>query len=234
MEIESLRISQKNKFISEILSLKKNIERCENSISDLRKTTVIKDHVFVLSSIEKNKELIQTYQDKIECLEDKLELLTSGDLDNEILSEIKENTNKVEKKNKDNALKKEKIEKNQEKDKKISKSFFNNERDIKYQSRRQEFSMIREYERLWSIDLPDYMRQKLKGMPNNHGYIWKGIWFLGEMSPVNGPCIMSERQRDATYIHEIFSDEHVVYRKIGNSDYNYQKEFVKTTPRRKL
>lgn len=230
--MEALRIFQKNKIATDILSLKKNIERCENSIEDLRKTTVIKDQVYLSSNISKNKQSIETYQEKIGELEEKLELLGNGQLDDEILSEIKQNTTKVDKKNKESAIKKEKIDKNEQKDKKKSQTYFDNERDIKYQARRLEFGMIREYERFWSIDLPDYMKQKLKGMPNNHGYIWKGIWFFGEKNAEKGPCIMHDKQRDASYIHEIYSDEHVIYRKIGNNDHNYQKEFVKSIPKK--
>ena len=230
--MEALRIFQKNKISAEILNLKKNIERCENSIEELRKTTVIKDKEYLMSNISKNKESIESYQEKIDELEEKLTLLESGHLDEQILSEIKQNTNKVEKKNKESAIKKEKIDKTQQKEKQKSQHYFDNERETKYQARRLEFSMAREYERFCTIDVPDYMRQKLKGMPNNHGYIWKGILFYGEKDPDNGPVILHDRQRDASYVHEIYTDEHVIYRKIGNNDYNYQKEFVSSKPRK--
>lgn len=228
--MENFRIFQKNKFVTEIASLKKTIERSQNSVDELRKTTVIKDGSFILSNIEKKKNEIQDYQSKIEELEEKLEMLNNGQLDDEIVSNIKENTQKVSKKNKDAAVKKEKVDETEEKNKKTADLYYTNERNSQYQARRRHFDMEREYERLCSIDLPDYIVQNLKGMPNNKGYIWRGVWFFGELREVPGPCVMFDKQRDAMYIHEIFHDKHVVYRKNSQN----QKELVKSYDRRKI
>ena len=77
--------------------------------------------------------------------------------------------------------------------------------------------------------VPDYMTQKLANMPGNKGYIWRGVWLMGDLPSERGqPIVMFERTRDgAQRIHEIYANETVVYEKRGND----KKQFVSSTPR---
>lgn len=77
--------------------------------------------------------------------------------------------------------------------------------------------------------LPDYMTQKLANMPGNKGYIWRGVWFMGDLPSERGqPIVMFERTHDgAQRIHEIYGNETVVYEKRGNE----RKQLISVTPR---
>lgn len=65
--------------------------------------------------------------------------------------------------------------------------------------------------------LPDYMRENLKGMPNNKGYIWRGCCFLGRLAPERGqPMVLFEKVRGGiTRIHESDQWEIRVFEKQG-------------------
>jgi hypothetical protein len=90
--------------------------------------------------------------------------------------------------------------------------------------------MKREYDRMCQVseELPSYIIENLKEMPNNKGYIWRGVWFYGELKPQPGPCVMFEKQREIMYIHEIYPDKHMLFKKMGKNP----REFVHQTPRK--
>ena len=56
-------------------------------------------------------------------------------------------------------------------------------------------------------------------MPNNKGYIFKGLWCCGELpAEENGNLIMFEKcYNDVMKIHEIDDKFHYIYEKIGKN-----------------
>lgn len=64
------------------------------------------------------------------------------------------------------------------------------------------------YRRMLKIDseMPDYMRDALKNMPRNKGYIFRGVWYFGSkaVSPEQEEkyLTMFERVKGIQYIHE--------------------------------
>jgi rubrerythrin len=65
--------------------------------------------------------------------------------------------------------------------------------------------------------LPDYIRENLKDMPNNKGYIWRNCWFMGrKKEETNQPIIMFEKLRGGILrIHEYDTYEHRIFDKVG-------------------
>ena len=50
--------------------------------------------------------------------------------------------------------------------------------------------------------LPQYIRAKLASMPNNKGYIWRGVHYYGEKNPENnGDNVMFENKKGVLHIH---------------------------------
>ena len=88
-------------------------------------------------------------------------------------------------------------------------AFYRQENQIRREDRSLQHQMRREWEWLCRQDekLPDYIRTNLLKMPNNKGYIYKGIWYFG-LLPVeknNDLLIMFERPNGSPdmLIHEI-------------------------------
>ena len=60
--------------------------------------------------------------------------------------------------------------------------------------------------------LPEYMRRNLREMPNNKGYIFRGIQYYGEKrAERNKPTILFEKNRGVLNIHEITKGEAIKY-----------------------
>jgi hypothetical protein len=77
--------------------------------------------------------------------------------------------------------------------------------------------------------LPDNMRENLRTMPNNKGYIWRGCLFCGLLPPERGqPYIAFEKLRGGiTRIHETDEYETRIYEKYGKE----KKQLVSRKPR---
>jgi hypothetical protein len=84
--------------------------------------------------------------------------------------------------------------------------------DVKAQN-----AMRREWNWLCRMDgyLPEHMRENLLTMPNNRGFIWKGIHYYGHRrceEPVN-VITLFEKQHQILYIHEISPQYYRIYEK---------------------
>lgn len=66
--------------------------------------------------------------------------------------------------------------------------------------------------------IPDYLLRNLKEMPNNKGYIWRGIYMYGELNrEVNSEktTLFEKTDRDVMLIHEWSKNEYKIFEKIG-------------------
>ena len=55
--------------------------------------------------------------------------------------------------------------------------------------------------------LPSYMQENLETMPNNKGYVWRGVRFYGSRLPERGePTVLFERSRGYMFIHKDYPD----------------------------
>lgn len=215
--IQKLRLSEKNKILNDISTIKKNIQRTEKSIYDLTHNNTIRDVDFLRLRTAENKKNLDDYNQKLDELNEKLSVIDQGGLDEVIDKEVKKNTQKVIKKLEDDKRKQEVVKKEEEENKKVSKKFGSEERTEKYSQKQKFYEMRRDFDRMCQIEqeLPDYIRDNLRSMPANKGYVWRGVWFFGEKPAEKGPVVMFEKQREITYIHEIYPEEHVIYKKIG-------------------
>jgi hypothetical protein len=80
-----------------------------------------------------------------------------------------------------------------------------------------ENAMKREYNWLCRMDnyMPSYMKQNLENMPNNKGYIWKGIHYFGHLAPEEPLDTVSlfEKQNQKLYIHEYTKEYYRIFEK---------------------
>jgi len=99
----------------------------------------------------------------------------------------------------------------------ILKGFFDGQRAINKDKRDQRYQMRKAFYHFKRTDcrFPDYLRKKLKKMPNNRGYIYNSIRYYGKL-PENEyePILLFERQRNGTLLtHEYTNDEYIVHSK---------------------
>ena len=121
------------------------------------------------------------------------------------------------------------------KDKKAKKQalgkIFSKENKQRRDDRYLKKNMDYEWRRLGMIEasLPDYIKKNLDNMPNNKGYIWRGVKYYGrKIHDPAEPTILFERYHGTMYIHE-YTDK--TYKKYKKENKNTQKVLVKEEKR---
>jgi hypothetical protein len=228
--MESYRLLEKNRILAELSSCRTRISRVENQLAELKKST---DKEYISAQTEKNQATMSLLQDKVAEFEQRLVDLAKGVLDEEIMATIQNNTSLVKQKNEKSQKKKAVKAENDAKNAKTAERQHQKNREIDYQNRVTMYEMQRAYERLCDMDFPSYLADNLRDMPNNKGYIWRGVWYMGRLPPENnGVCVMYEKQRgDVMIIHEYTSTEHVIYKKVGKGPKQYMSETARMPPR---
>lgn len=231
----SYRLSEKNKIVSQLTSLETKIDRAKKSNDELIRSTMIRDREYKEIQMKNNDDLIAKYTEEYENVKDRLHRLERGELDDEIQEEIDKNMKAIHKKHEISRKKEEELAKKDMNNKKESEKFNEKTRSSDYQSRQLKFEMQKAYERFCETDIPDYITDNLRTMPNNKGYIWKNIWCFGEKpaayekSGKPEQVVMFERQRDTMFIHEITDNEHYLYKKVGQQPREYVSGFTRNS-----
>jgi hypothetical protein len=209
------RIRIKNELNNRIKEIGVIIRRIDETLYNITRSNLGRD--FVEKSKQKNLQKKEDLEKELIDLENKLRNLENGVMDSEMIleaendkkysAEIRERE-KNSKKNRDDAYKM--------KEKK-SKESWQKQREEFNSQRASEREIAREFNHfLNAIDsLPDYIIKNLKDMPNNKGYIFKGVTHLGRLPAEPGqPEILFEKQRDGTLIiNEYFKDRTRISRK---------------------
>lgn len=116
-------------------------------------------------------------------------------------------------------------------------AFYQKEYQLRKDDRMLQYQMKKEWEWLCRQDekLPDYIRSNLQKMPNNKGYIFKGIWYFGVLPTENKDLlVMFERPMggDRQLIHEIYKNKcHRIYQKNPHGGQNILLSEKKIVPR---
>ena len=112
-------------------------------------------------------------------------------------------------------------------------NFYKRERSIKYTNKRNKRNLDREQRKFFDISykFPGYLEKKLNKMPNNKGYIYKGIHFYGKLPSENQGLCMFEKKFSRTrenilHIHEWKNNKYTLYEKIGRDRKKKIKEKI--------
>jgi hypothetical protein len=199
----------------------------------LRDSEVLKN----ISKLNINKDIIETKKaqisekilqrgKEIETMKTRISEISSGNLDSELLEE----SNRDSKSYHDNhslILKKKKEA--HEKEKEMRENVYKKPREKENKHIEKDYSYYLKVHNSIGDTLPDNMRDNLRTMPNNKGYIWRGCLFCGYLAPEKGqPLIAFEKIKGGTTrIHETDQYETRVYEKYGKE----KKQLVSRKPR---
>jgi hypothetical protein len=214
--MQARRRERYNKIMNDIRESELFIKRSTDTIKRIKTSQM--GETYVTNQIIKLKEYIK---DKQECLEDynkTLHELGAGYLDKDIEKEYKETENNIACKRLEMARSKAVKKAENEEKKEISQKYWKGiiaasrshkqkERDIKY--------AYNYYNKVVDA-LPPYISNNLSEMPNNKGYIWRGINFYGYLPEQEGPNVMFEKQKGGILIiHEYTDYDYKRYEKDG-------------------
>ena len=210
------RHEYKNKINLQIRDLQKCVEFDENMLDNLKDQG---DTIYVRAQIDKVTIKNDKRNQEIEKLIHKLHDVETGKLDEEIKKNIIDTRQKQEENKIIVAQKRiENIER-----KKIASEISQNYYKRALKSDREQRYLKKDIQRSYSYylrvcdSIPDYIIRNLKEMPNNKGYIWRGVRCFGELpNEYNRPLTLFEKQRGGLLIiHEWTQTEYKVYHKHG-------------------
>jgi len=229
--MEEKRRIRKNEIKNEIKDCESVITRSNETIGRIRVSnmgvTYVKNQISIL------KEKIEDKTKLVEELNKKIDDINNGLLDSDIQKEYDDNRKKSKFIHLKNEKKKEEKKKDNDEKKKMTKEFwakvksdskdrYNKRRDMRYQYKY--FTSV-------SNTVPHYLRKNLKNMPNNKGYIWRGVYCYGDLpAEKNQPNVLFEKKKGGILvIHEYRSNgEYRRYEKIGRD----RKKLVRKECRR--
>lgn len=214
--MEVRRRLKRNNIVNKIREAEDFISRSEKTIKRLKNTTLGVE--FIQSQISKLKGAISDKELKVEKLKADLSSVRYGSLDNEINAEYKQNGKIQKRLRKEQMEEKEEADREKKEKKSVSKEYWNGIISASRNHRQKQRDMRYAYKYFNRVcdSLPDYMQKNLSTMPNNKGYIWRGVHFYGDLPERPGPCVMFEKKRgDILVIHEYTEREYRRYEKMG-------------------
>lgn len=214
--METKRRVERNKIRDKIRQIQKYIQTDEDTIVRLRHQNTNLDYntkqISKLTSKKKDREV------ELEILEQRIKDVEQGLLDDEIMKEYIQSNQEVKLKNIELKNKK-KIEQAEKEEKNALSVAYHqsgrqSDRKVIYDKR----DADRDYNYFVNIcnSIPDYILKKLKNMPNNKGYIWRGVYCYGELPAIAGqPTVLFERKNNILFIHEWTDTEYKIWHQEG-------------------
>lgn len=188
------------------------VQRCEEAIQRLRSDK----HPFnTVELVQKKRQELIRLKQEINELEQKVVDIEQGKYDEELVIQVS-NTREDQKKKKDAAVAA-KLAKNPMQPLRTTPGVPyrrpDNDRYLEKRKLSDEIYYFKQCEKF-----PDYLKKNLANMPNNEGYLWRDIWFMGSRPDRGTGVILHERTRTGQFLmHEYKNGYHSVYEKNGRN-----------------
>ena len=227
--MEFLRKNEINKLINTIRQLTTYNEYDNNTIRRVGMNTS-EDEFFTIQNtkltlkISDRDKLVREHRLKIDDIQNgKYDIDIQNDYDNSIRLRNQKTNETRQKKNESKEVKREMTQ--------ISMNFYKSVKESDRVNRNFERNMNYYYEKyLKTLDtIPAYINEKLNKMPNNKGFIWRGIYCFGKLRATRTKLILGERNTGVLYEHEFLPSHHNVWKKINN-----KRVLHSSTPRKHL
>jgi len=174
---------------------------------------------FTRNKLSSLKGAVEKSERNLEELKKEVTMIRSGSKDEEIRQKV-QCVQEASKKHVQEKLqrKKEKQAVVENQKKKAQKRYSMNRRAWK-NDRQKQRDYRYGYKRFCKIvsSIPDYLEKNLKGMPNNKGYIFRGVWLLGRLpaEPRQARWMFERKNKNLLLIHEITETEIKIWEKKG-------------------
>ena len=206
--MEEKRRKYMNKLAEERRHTLRMIEMNKKSVANLEYSNNSKEYIH--KRLEQIEESNKRNMEKVDELRGRETKVVRGELDDEVLAQYVSN----------NKSKKVDVLEPSGEDIEMSKKFNKGEKDEERRVKRLEKDISYYYGHyLRSVDsIPNYMKSNLASMPNNKGYIWKGIHLYGDLpTKTDYPLTLFEKiGKEPLIIHEWL--ENGTYRKWKKED----------------
>jgi hypothetical protein len=227
--MEVRRRLRKNKINNNIRDAEVFMTRSTNTIQRIKTSQMGEE--YIRNQIDKLKSAIGEKNKLVAKLREELIYISAGFMDDTIKEEYKDSEMNIKKQNiestKIKAMKKEASDEKKDVSQKYWKGIIDESRNHRQKDR--DVNHAYKYFKKVNDSLPDYMINNLAEMPNNKGYIWRGVHFYGDLQEQRGPRVMFEKQRGGILVINEYTDsEYRRYEKKGKDRKQLiHKEFKK-------
>lgn len=230
--MESIRISERNKIKNRSRDVESFMKFNANAIQRLRNSKTGLE--FSRNKIEKLKKDNEEFSNELLELKKRECALSRGELDKELKEKYKSDTAIANAKTKIKRQQKLAEILDRKKKSEISREYYNKTMKARREARYAERSSKRGYDYLLRVhkSLPVYIRSNLENMPNNKGYIWRGVHYYGKKDQDSEKRVMFENKKGELHIHE-WSPDNLKYTLTikQNKSSRGEIEFVETFKR---
>jgi hypothetical protein len=176
-DINQIRLTEKNRVKEALRMAVKYNDIDTASLARFRSANA--SDPFIIKQTEKLTAKVEERGRELIDLEERLVKLESGELDEELLSHIKENT-KISAEKHNVYLEKKAIKKKEKaEDSAFGKKMHDLDRKAGRQDKSYFFDSSLKHFNKAEDTLPDWMKRDLDNMPNNEGFVWKNVQFYG-------------------------------------------------------
>jgi len=214
--MEQRRITERIKVNEELRILNKYNETDSATCSRFR--VMSKTDNFVVAQLAKLQTKIEERNESIKCLEDRLDKLNTGELDEELKAVIDANVAEIKLKTEATKIKKLAEKTIKASDEKSSKSYYSIERQGDRMNKTWYFDAALNYFNKANNSIPDYMKRELSRMPSNTGYIWKGVYCFGDRPPTSNTFSVTDNRKGMKIMHVWDKKYFSVYQKEGKNE----------------
>jgi hypothetical protein len=219
--LDEYRQRDLNKCRINILSLGKKIDNMTEKIQLCKRI----NNEF---SYNKNIESLERYQQQLINEKERFEKIELNLFDEQYINEIKDNRQKQNNNIIKKKIKLEKRRKEKQEDKHILELQTQKNRRLGKEKREQRYQLKRSYKYFMNVvtSIPTWIQGKLTHMPNNKGYIWRGVCLYGELpDDKSGTTVMiAPAKGGITYIHEWTDTTYKQYKKTTNRQQNNRQQ----------
>jgi uncharacterized membrane protein YgcG len=214
--MENLRISERNSIKQQRREFESYAQHDLETINRLRQSTT--NVMFNITKIKTLKESVTKFEEELVKIDERLAKLSAGELDTELRQTMKKTTKIA--KLKSIATRQKKLAEIEDKKQRsvISKKYWDATLKAGRSQRYADRSSIRGYGYVCRVSsqIPPYLKTNLKKMPNNKGYVWRGVQFFGLLNPdKSGVYYLYENKKGEALTHEWrneFTDYKLIYK----------------------
>jgi hypothetical protein len=213
---ETLRRTERNKIRDEIRTIEKYIQ---TDLSTIGRFSDQNDTVFNKAQIVKLRAKNVEREEDLDRLGKRMVNLNHGDLDEELNDEMERVGEEVKRKTDETKNRKAVKKAEDAVGKEQSMAYYQSGREANYLYYRSKKDADKSYMHFIKAcdSIPDYMKKKLKNMPNNKGYIWRSVYCYGDKLAERGnkPTVMFEKRNGVLIVHETTATEYKIWHKKG-------------------
>jgi hypothetical protein len=171
---------------------------------------------YVQTQMKKVTEALDTRVKKLTELEERIDKLENGDLDEELIDGMKETAREINEKGASTITRKKEEKTVDVEVAKKSKAYYQQERQSEKLNKEWYYKGALKHFSKSCDSIPEYMTRELKKMPSNQGYVWRGVYCFGARNPTSKVDYKVTENQKGKKIITTWNATHIsVFEKIG-------------------